>query len=138
MSTIKHYYSDNKLSSLHSYQYDNIGLVSTIDIYYTPFDGGDKLQYTYDSKGNILKESYLNRDQGTTTIQKQLAYQYDHAGRITEYTYNWGSLSFRKLKNYYNPDGRIENVDVSTGDKLDGSFEKRGSISYEYIYLFPL
>jgi hypothetical protein len=132
---VNNYSSDNTLFETRTYAYNSTGLNSTIDIFYKPFITGNQLQYTYDNAGKMLTETYLNREKGTSTIQKQAKYIYDASGRILEYTRSsYYTIIYRKLSYTYDDKNQLIKQDLFESNNINTGFEQKGTINYIYTY----
>lgn len=86
--------------------------------------------YEYDSYGNLLKETYINGEDGRESIEEMYRYEYDSVGRIQrkskkEYIRDdWTYYDY-----IYNENGDIDKISISYTFKDDES-----ELRYEYIY----
>lgn len=86
--------------------------------------------YEYDSKNNLLQETYTNGDTGKKSIEKKYEYKYDSSGRILrkskkEYLFdNWTYYDYN-----YNEDGTINKISISYSYKDDES-----ELRYDYVW----
>ena len=99
----------------------------------TSIDNGDlfgNYVFEYDSKGNLLREIFINGDTGKESIEQEYEYEYDSLGRTIRkskkelYTENWTYYKYS-----YNEDGTINTISISYSYKDDES-----ELRYNYIW----
>ena len=86
--------------------------------------------YEYDSKGNLLQETYISGDKDKESIEQKFEYKYDSLGRIQRkskkaYLFdNWTYYDY-----LYNDDGTINKISISYSYKDDES-----ELRYNYVW----
>lgn len=86
--------------------------------------------YEYDSKGNLLQETYISGDTDKESIEQKFEYKYDSLGRIQRkskkaYLFdNWTYYDY-----LYNDDGTINKISISYSYKDDES-----ELRYNYVW----
>lgn len=134
VSSVKIYWNSPELSSIENFSYTGNNLTAKT-VLYKPFTTGNRLEYTYDSHGNMLTETYINVEKNTSNIQAIRAFKYDTNGNITEFIKNvFYLIQFRKWENTYNDNGLLIQQKLYEGNSLDGSFEQVGIIDFMYSY----
>lgn len=107
---------------VHTYQYEGNKVIEVTN----RLDNGKLFGtfiWEYDSHKNLLTETWINGDTGTSTVQKDMAYEYNAKGqlikRISKGYILSDRLSYRDY--YYNEDGTIERIHLSYSFKDDKS-----------------
>ena len=86
--------------------------------------------YEYDSKGNLLQETYINGDTGKESIEQKYEYKYDSLGRVQrkskkDYWFDdWTYYDY-----LYNDDGSVDKISISYSYKDDES-----ELRYNYVW----
>jgi hypothetical protein len=133
LHTFYHNSGKPEIFSTNIYGYDANSRINKIHILYRPFISGNELYYTYDEKGNMLTETFFNREKQTTVVQARRSYTYDDKGRISEHVKSV-STDFRKFKHTYEENGNLMKQDVYTSKSFEGPFQQVGVINYTYTY----
>jgi len=133
VSRMLHYWSDSQNPRIHVYSYDTNGNMIRDSIVYIDNSYGIK-EWECDSFNNMIKESYYSSSSGNTSVQQIRKYTYDNEGRIIQCIFSY-SYYFRKYLYQYLDNGLISKVDVSESTNgIDGNFEQKGILKYEYNY----
>lgn len=86
--------------------------------------------YEYDSKGNLLQETYINGDTGKESIEQKYEYKYDSLGRIkrkSKKAYLFDDWTYYDY--LYNEDSTINKISISYSYKDDES-----ELRYNYVW----
>lgn len=86
--------------------------------------------YEYDSKGNLLQETYINGDTGKESIEQKYEYKYDSLERIkrkSKKAYLFDDWTYYDY--LYNEDGTINKISISYSYKDDES-----ELRYNYVW----
>lgn len=127
--------ASDKIIRYENFGYDPNGLNITIDIYYPPLDVGNQLVYSYDEKGNILTERYLNREKNTNTLQARFGYKYDPSGKIIEYIKStYDTIEYTKWTNEYDSLGKLLKQNMFRSNNFEGPYQQVAIINYVYTY----
>ncbi len=135
VSRMLHYSStyDFENPTIHVYSYDTNGNMIRDSFDYKDNSYGI-LEWEYDSFNNMIKESYYSSSSGNTSVQQIRKYTYDNEGRIIQCIFSY-SYNFRKYLYQYLDNGLISKVDVfESTNGIDGNFEQKGILKYEYNY----
>jgi hypothetical protein len=83
--------------------------------------GNQKTLYKYNSKGEIIEETFFSRD---GHIEK-LTTKYNEAGKTVEYVYNSsvGSINYHKTTKYDNLGNIIEEIQYNTSNQPEEKIE---------------
>ena len=135
VSRMFHYslFDDFENPTIHVYSYDtNENMIKDSIVYKTTYG---ILEWEYDSFNNMIKESYYSSESGRTSVQKTRKYNYDNEGRIIQYIFSYSYSDFQKYLYQYLDNGLISKVDVyESTNGIDGNFEQKGILKYEYNY----
>lgn len=86
--------------------------------------------YEYDSKNNLLQETFINGETGKESIEQKYEFEYDSLGRIQRKAKK--AYIFDRWTYYdylYNNDGTVNKITISYSDKDEGA-----ELRYEYVY----
>lgn len=86
--------------------------------------------YEYDSKDNLLQETYISGDTGKESIEQKYEYKYDSLGRIqrkSKKSYLFDDWTYYDY--LYNDDGTINKISISYSYKDDES-----ELRYNYVW----
>lgn len=149
ISTVEEYEYNNNLKTKAIVYWKNRESLSSTDILtydsrdnlinilrkYEGSGQGANLIYEYDSRNNLMKESYNDIAKGTTNVQKLYKYNYDNQGRISEYIhpgpYMW---EFFKEIFTYDKEGRLESKKIYNSKDIDGKYEEYADLIYKYTF----
>lgn len=119
----------NDFGYISEYTYDNNKVYV---VKYSTKDGSlfGRFIYEYDSKGNLLQETYINGDTGKESIEQKYEYKYDSLGRIkrkSKKAYLFDDWTYYDY--LYNEDGTINKISISYSYKDDES-----ELRYNYVW----
>lgn len=130
------YYSDGTLYMIRLFAYDTNGHNSSIEILEKPFTTGNQLLYTYNSRGDVLTETYFDRLRDIVFSVNEYGYTYDSNNRLIEFIKNtsFDKVEYTKWVNTYDEEGRIIKQDMYRSNKFDGPYEQVAVINFTYTY----
>lgn len=133
--TLHYYWMYFDKPTTHVYSYDSNGnmIKDSINYYSIPYG---VLTCEYDSHNNMTKETYYSSENRKTTIQVIRNFVYGSGGKISQYIFSsWYMIYFQKYIYQYLDNGLISQISVyesTTG--IDGNYEQKGILKYEYNY----
>ena len=90
----------NRTLATYSYTNDKNKYLETL-----AYGNGDKVKYTYDELGRVVKETYY--ENGSTTVYATVTYQYDNTGALASV---YDSKTGKTVKYYYDTVGRVSGL----------------------------
>jgi RHS repeat-associated protein len=90
----------NRTLATYSYTNDKNKYLETL-----AYGNGDKVKYTYDELGRVVKETYY--ENGSTNVYATVTYQYDNTGALASV---YDSKTGKTVKYYYDTIGRVSGL----------------------------